>query len=116
MMSPDDATKPSVISNGDGIATYIHMKLGTPIRFQGDKPPITELEFRADVFEDLEDVILADNRVEQIISLMKIAKPVDGPETITSLPDWAIDQLSFEYGMFISNSIMPNFTQGRQDS
>jgi hypothetical protein len=116
MLAPDDASKPEILGEGDGIAIAIHLKLGNPIKFGGDKPPITELEFRADVFEDLEEAILADSRVDQIVGLFKIAKPVDGPEGLIALPSWAFDQLSFEDGMFIANKILPNFTQGQQDS
>lgn len=116
MLSGDPLNAPKLLGEGDGIATAIHLKLGIPIKFQGDKPPITELEFRADVFEDLEDAILADNRVQQVLALMKIAKPVDGPGGLTALPSWAIDQLSFEDGMFIASQILPNFTGGQLDS
>lgn len=115
MLSGDPENSPKLISNGDGIATSIHLKLGVPIKFQGDKPPITELEFRADVFEDLEDAILADNRVQQIFGLMKIAKPIDGPENLSSLPTWAVEQLSFEDGMFIANQVLPSFMKGQPD-
>jgi len=116
MLSADPLNAPKLVTNGDGIGTSIHMKLGQPIKFQGDKPPITEIEFHAEVFEDLEDAILADTRVNQILALMKIAKPLDGPGNLSALPSWAIDQLSFEDGMFIASTVLPNFMQGQQDS
>lgn len=99
----------AMLHKGDGVSAAVHIKLGTPIKATSgkDAKDIAELEFRAKTLGEMEDVIVADGRAEQVLALMKMAKPVGA--TLLALPSWAVDQISLADGLFILNEVLPCF-------
>jgi hypothetical protein len=97
-----------IINDGDGIEKAIVYQLGTPIQLGKDKPPVKELEFHAEFYGDVEDIMAADHGVTQTVMLIqKLAKPLG--TTLTALPSWALDTLTIADGLFIMNEILPRF-------
>lgn len=99
-------------TDANGITVPIHYKLGTPIQMTSTTKGvqvISELEFKASVYGDIEDVLAADNSIEQTIELLrKVAKPVEVP-SLTALPGWAVDRITIADGVTISNNVLPRF-------
>lgn len=105
----DEGTQGELLNAGDGISTPIHYKLGTPIKGANGKT-ISEIEFLAKQFSDVEDVLAADNALYQTVDLFeKVAKPVDG--SMLALPSWAIDHITLADGTFVMNTILPRFLE-----
>lgn len=105
-LSNSDSAQGEILKQGDGIDSSIIYKLGTPINSSGDS--ITELEFHAKLYSDIEDVLAEDMPQEQTIALInKVAKPIG--TKLQALPSWAIEQITIADGMFISTKILPGF-------
>jgi hypothetical protein len=96
-----------IIRDGDGIDKAITYELGTPIQ-AGKGEPIRELEFHASTYGDVEDVMAADNTVQQTVLLIKkLGKPLNS--SLTALPSWAADSVTIADGVYIMNEILPRF-------
>ena len=96
-----------IIRDGDGVDKAIIYELGTPIKVQG-KDPITELEFCASTYGDVEDVLTADLAVQQTALLLStVAKPLG--TSLSRLPSWAIDNITVADGVSISRDVLPRF-------
>lgn len=110
-LSGEDSPVGKILSKGDSFTTPIVYKLGTPIITQTSET-ITELEFIAKTYGDIEDVIVETSPLQQsIILLERCATPV-ATENITSLmsmPSWAVDQITMEDGLNIVNDVLPVF-------
>lgn len=92
----------------DGISAAIHYRLGTPIAVQPGKEPIAEIEFRAKVFGDVENIIAADDDIARVAEMLEsIARPVGG--SMLMLPSWAVERISLADGIFIMNKVLPRF-------
>lgn len=104
----DDVTAPQgkIIRNGDGVTEAIAFELATPIPVAKGEP-ITELEFLAKTYGDIEDVLAVDDNVEQTIALLAKAKPVH--PTLMTLPSWAADAITASDGVAISLLVLPRF-------
>jgi hypothetical protein len=99
-----------IIRDGDGIDKSIIYELGTPIAVGGGKEPIKELEFHAQTFGEIEDVMAAPDSLSQTTMLIAtIAKPVGG--SLTQLPSWAVAQISVADGVQISRLVTPRFLE-----
>ena len=112
--SSDDSEKPEMINKGDGLLTPIIVRLGKPIRMkkgQTETIEIAELEFQADKLLDVEDILVADNKLTQTVALLKIAKPL-GAGTLTSMPTWAYDMITLTDGAFLLGQVLPVFSEG----
>lgn len=108
-MSMDDGSKPGkILSEGDGIATPILYQLGTPIS-SGNGKDITEIEFMAKTYGDIEDVLMSDTQIEKTMALIRMARPV-GVELI-ALPSWAENQITMPDGTSIMIDILPGFIE-----
>ncbi|UPT53292.1 hypothetical protein [Synechococcus phage Ssp-JY38] len=112
-LDDDQGTVGKLLNDGDGVATPVHYQLGTPIQLaaKGDGKPqqISELEFKASTFGELEDVLATSGEVPQTAHLLRtIAKPVE-IATLTSLPSWAVDRITVADGVTISNLVLPRF-------
>lgn len=97
--------------DANGISSPILYQLGTPIAVDGgkDKKAITEIEFKASTYGDVEDVLAADNQIAQTVELIrKVGRPVEF-SSLTSLPSWAIDRITMGDGIMIARNILPNF-------
>lgn len=117
---PDDATEeekariiatgPSIILDGDGLSEPVLFKLGTPISGTtgtSDKA-ITELEFLAKTYGDVEMVLAGTNDMEKTVALIKyVAKPAG----MLALPSWGVDAIDIRDGFFIQNEILPRFLE-----
>jgi hypothetical protein len=96
-----------IIRDGDGIDKAIVYKLGTPIAMQKGEP-ISEIEFQASTYGDVEDVLAAENPIMQAITLIKqLGKPLHS--SLTSLPSWGVDAITVSDGVFVMNEILPRF-------
>jgi hypothetical protein len=97
-----------IVRDGDGIDKAITYELGTPISTGQGKEPIRELEFHASTYGDIEDVMAADNPIQQAAVLIAtIAKPLGS--SLTLLPSWACSAISVADGVMISREILPRF-------
>jgi hypothetical protein len=107
-LDADEAPAGKIVRDGDGMDKAITYELGTPIPTGAGKPPITELEFHASTYGDVEDIMAADNGVLQTVMMIKkLGKPLG--TSLTALPSWAIDVITISDGVFIMNEILPRF-------
>lgn len=101
-----------VISNaGDGVTTPILYQLGTPIKLKSgkDNRAITELEFQATTYSEVEDVLAATSDVEKTETLLRtVATPV-GVEGLLRLPEWAMEQITMADGVGVMQGVSPAF-------
>jgi hypothetical protein len=94
-----------IIRDGDGINTSIVYELAKPIPVTG-KDPITELEFLASTYGDIEDVMAADNSIAQTqLLIATIAKPPG----MLQLPSWALNAITVGDGVTIAKLVTPRF-------
>jgi len=108
----DEGEAGKIIREGDGISTSIVYELGTPIPVQG-KDPITELEFLAKTYGDIEDVMSAPDSINQTAMLIStIGKP---PEML-ALPSWATSQITVADGVTIAKLVTPRFLGSPDES
>src|SRR5262245_32393570 len=92
-LDSDEGTAGKIIRDGDGVSTAIGYELGNPIPLANGKGEIKELEFLAQTYGDIEDVLAAGDQMSQTLALLKtVAKPVH--QSLTSLPSWAIEKIS----------------------
>lgn len=106
----DDDKSPEILSQGDGMVTPVHIKLAIPIQLGEGKAPIGELEFIAATLTQIEDVIVADGKLDAAIALLAIAKPVGPDLTLSTLPSWALSRISLVDGLFITGKVLDVFT------
>lgn len=104
--------EPKLLSDkdADGITKAIHIRLGTPIRYKegANEREIWELEFSAKTLSDIEDVLIADSKLDQAKAMLSLARPVGPDIKLTTLPSWAVDQITMMDGLWImSNAISP---------
>lgn len=100
-----------IIQDGDGVTEPILMKLGTPIEMDksGKTITISELEFQATMFCQIEDALAAGNDVDKALSLLEsIATPV-GVDNMTNLPHWVIGKITTADGVLIMQKVLPAF-------
>lgn len=101
IISPDDA---------DGVSAPILVKLGSPLNMGSES--ITELEFHAKTYGDIEAVFAEDNAAEQtILFIENMAKPITSDLKLQALPSWAVEQISPADGIFISRFVLPRFLE-----
>lgn len=102
------AATPAIISDGDGLTSPILVKLGSPIATGGQT--ISELEFSAKTYGDIEHVLAGSNDMEKTVALIKhVSKPVG--LSLQALPSWGIDGIDIRDGFFIQNEILPRFLE-----
>jgi hypothetical protein len=107
-LDADEGTAGKILRDGDGIDSAVLYQLGTPIPTGQGKPPITELEFLASNYGQLEDIMAATGTIAQTAALIAgIAKPLPG--TLTQLPSWALNLISVADGVSISQLVTPRF-------
>lgn len=109
-MNLDQGTMGKVLSDkdADGISSPILYQLGDPINLNGGDP-ITELEFLAKTYGDLETVLCEDQPIQQVVELIaNVAKPTNG---LMALPSWAVDNVSIADGIKIANDVLPRFLE-----
>lgn len=97
-----------IVREGDGIDKSIVYELGTPIPVGPGKPPIKELEFHAQTYGEIEDIMSAPDSIQQTTLLIStIAKPLG--HSLQALPSWAVDQIKIADGVTISRLVTPRF-------
>jgi hypothetical protein len=100
----------TVTSKGDGSTTPIIYKLGTPIEMKSGTETITisELEFMASTYGELEDILAADTDSEKAkLLLSTIAVPVG--TKLNRLPGFVLDRITTADGIGIMNNVTPLF-------
>lgn len=110
----EDPTNQPKMSDGDGITSPIVVTLTSPIKFQGGKT-ITDLEFMAQTLGQIEDALVADGRLQQVMALFSIAKPLGKDLSFSVLPDSALERISMADGMFIMSQVAPRFLDPQGD-
>lgn len=110
-----DGPSGKIIRKGDGISEAIIYELGTPISGGQGRPPIKELEFLAKTYGDVEDIMAGSSGLQQALLLVStIAKPLG--TSLTQLPSWAVNQISANDGLMISNEVLPFFLGSPDES
>jgi hypothetical protein len=101
-----------VSEGGDGTTTPIVYKLGTPIEMKGadgKSKAISELEFMAKTYSEVEDVLAADTELGRALALIRdVATPL-GVDGLMRLPGWALDRFTVADGLGIMRSVSPVF-------
>lgn len=101
----------ALVGKGDGMQTPVIYKLGTPIHMKQGQATvsITELEFMAHTYGQLEDVLAAGTDAEKAKFLLRdIAVPLGGT-TLQRLPAWALDRITSADGVAVMNLVCPLF-------
>lgn len=94
----------------DGVSEPILVKLGSPLTMGTET--ITELEFHAKTFGDIEAVFAEDHVGEQtILFIEQLAKPITSSLKLQALPSWAVEQITPNDGIFIASKILPRFLE-----
>ena len=104
--------EPKLLSEGaDGITKAIHIRLSTPITMKDSKgeKEIWELEFQAKTLSDIEDAIIADNKIDQAKAILAVARPIGPDISLTVLPSWAVEQITMQDGLWIMTNAMDPF-------
>jgi hypothetical protein len=108
MLDEADGPAGKIVRKGDGISEAIVYELGTPISGGQGRPPIKELEFLAQTYGDVEDIMSAGTGLQQALLLVtNIAKPLGS--NLQQLPSWAVGQITATDGLAISNEVVPFF-------
>ena len=102
-----------VLVKGDGATTPVLYKLGTPIKLKsknGGDQEITELEFSARTYGDVEDVLSETTIAGQTCALISAcAKPVGADIPLQLLPSWAAEQITVPDGETIAEEVLKSF-------
>lgn len=100
------AKTPKILTDGDGITSPVLIKLGTPIESAGKS--ISELEFVAKTYGDVEAVLAETDDLSRTVALIKtLAKPVG----MLSLPSWAVGAVTIADGIFLEQNVLPRFLE-----
>lgn len=104
--------RPGVVTaKGDGATSPVIYKLGTPIEMKqgAETVSITELEFMASTYGELEDVLAADTDADKALILIRdIAVPL-GVKGLQRVPGWALDRITAADGIGVMNTVSPLF-------
>jgi hypothetical protein len=110
-----DAPAGKIVRKGDGISEAIVYELGTPISGGQGRPQIKELEFLAQTYGDVEDIMAGSTGLQQALLLVTtIAKPLGS--NLQQLPSWAVSQITASDGLAISNDVLPFFLGSPDES
>lgn len=106
-----EVSEGDVLADGDGQVSPIHIRLGNPIKIKdgkGKTTEIAELEFMAEFYGDIEDVLAAPDEISKAMLLIeKIAAPVGFP--MPRLPAAVLGQISLADGVMIMQKVAPLF-------
>jgi hypothetical protein len=108
----DEDPAGKVLNTGDGISTPILYELGVPIKMQqnSDVIALTELEFLATVYGDIEEVLAETDPLSQTVALFRsVAKPLGVNDSLQRLPEWALDRLSLADAFKVTEEVLPRF-------
>jgi hypothetical protein len=110
-----DAPAGKIVRKGDGISEAIVYALGTPLSGGQGRPQIKELEFLAQTYGDVEDIMAGSTGLQQALLLVTtIAKPLGS--NLQQLPSWAVSQITASDGLAISNDVLPFFLGSPDES
>lgn len=100
-----------VLNDGDGVTKAVIYKLGSPFAMKdgkGTSTKIEELEFLAETYGDVEDVLSADNDMAAALELVRrVAKPLG--TSMLVMPSWAVDALTVADGLGIMRNVLSRF-------
>lgn len=99
----------NLVGEGDGITSPVLFRLGTPIG-TNKAELISELEFSAKVFADVEDILAEDTSHKQALAMIRrIALPVGTNIKLLALPSWAVEGITLSDGLHIMDKVLPRF-------
>lgn len=113
-MDKDQGDAGKIIGNGDGVSSSLLYELGTPIIMKNNADEITikELEFSANTFGDVEEIMAEPMFADQALAMIRLlAKPVGLEINLQSLPSWALDQITMADGHTIMETVRPRFLE-----
>lgn len=94
----------------DGVSEPILVKLGSPLTMGTES--ISELEFQAKTYGDIEAVFAEnDAALQSLLLIENVAKPITSNLKLQALPSWAVNQITPMDGIFIANNILPRFLE-----
>lgn len=109
----DQGLPGTIIQEGDGSIKPVLYKLGTPLKAKtgkGEDVEISEIEFQAKTYGEIEDVLAAENEIMQAVALLRtVAKPVMSTGSLMALPGWALDRITPADGVTIMKKVLPSF-------
>lgn len=111
VLDHDGGEPGQIAASGDGTTTPIVYRLGTPISMKQGKSTvkITELEFMASTYGELEDVMATQTEMEKAAALLQnIAVPLGGG-SLQRLPGWALDRITVADGVTVLDKVCPAF-------
>jgi hypothetical protein len=111
-LDEDEGEAGKITREGDGISKSIIYELGKPIPVQG-KDPITELEFMAKTYGEIEDVMSAPDSIQQTALLIAT---VGRPPGMLQLPSWALSHITVADGITIAKLVTPHFLGSPDES
>lgn len=114
LLSEEGGVAGKIIGDGDGVSSSLIYELGTPIvmRNNADETAIRELEFSANTFGDVEEIMAEPMIAEQTVAMIRLlAKPVGGEINLMALPSWALDQITMADGTTIMELVRPRFLE-----
>lgn len=111
LLEDQNAKAGKVLSDkdADGATSPVIYQLGTPIPV-ADGKSITELEFIAPLYGDVEDVLAEVHELMQaLVLIQKVADPIGSP--LMRLPSWAVDAITLADGITIAKTVLPRFLE-----
>lgn len=105
-------TSGELLNDADGISAPLLYRLASPVKIGSTSGEIevTELEFHAKMFGDIEEVLAETTDPDRALALLRyVARPVVNDVTVLRLPSFAIKQISLGDGMTVSDTILPRF-------
>lgn len=105
-----DGLPGEIISGQDAIDAPVLYKLGRSIKVK--EGSITELEFKAETYGAIEEVLAESGDMAQALKLIEIcAKPVGKGIKAAQLHEAMMKQISLADGVFIQTEILPSFLE-----
>lgn len=100
-----------ILAAGDGCTTPVVYQLGTPVEMKkqtGETVTISDLEFMAETYGEVEDILAAANDLAKAGELIKrLGKPIGS--NLALLPGWALDRLTVADGIQVMRLVLPSF-------
>lgn len=113
-LNADGDKEGKLITEGDVVSESVLYMLGTPIRVKGDSEvtEIVELEFQAQTFGDVEEILAETNPMDQTAKMLQtLARPVGANVNLMAMPSWALEQISLADGINMMELVLPRFLE-----
>ena len=111
-LDADEGEVGKIIKEGDGVSSSIVSSNPVSDPVTG-KDPITELEFLASTYGDIEDVMSANDSIAQTALLIAA---IGKPPGMLALPSWAVNAITVADGVTIAKLVTPLFLGSEDES